>query len=59
MSRTIEVDFFPQAFEEAKEKPRILIIDNNGDFTYSAKFAPRDRAFYHWFDAYDPEEERL
>jgi CheY-like chemotaxis protein len=37
MSRTIEVDFLPQAFEEAKEKPRILIIDNNRDFTYSAK----------------------
>jgi hypothetical protein len=38
MSRTIEVDFLPQAFE-AKEKPRILIIDNNRDFTYSAKLA--------------------
>jgi CheY-like chemotaxis protein len=37
MSRTIEVDFLPQAFEEAEEKPRILIIDNNRDFTYSAK----------------------
>ncbi len=39
MSRTIEVDFLPQAFEEAKEKPRILIIDNSRDFTHSAKLA--------------------
>jgi CheY-like chemotaxis protein len=39
MSRTIEVDFLPQAFNEAKEKPRILIIDNNRDFTYFAKLA--------------------
>ena len=37
MSRTIEVNLLPQAFEEAKEKPRILIIDNNRDFTDSAK----------------------
>jgi CheY-like chemotaxis protein len=39
MNRTIEVDFLPQAFEEAKEKSRILIIDDNRDFTYSAKVA--------------------
>ena len=39
MSRTIEVDFLPQAFEEAKEKPRILIIDNTRDFTRAAKLA--------------------
>ena len=37
MNRTIEVDFLPPAFDEAKEKPRILIIDNNRDFTLSAK----------------------
>jgi CheY-like chemotaxis protein len=37
MSRTIEVDFLPPPFAEAKEKPRILIIDNNRDFTLSAK----------------------
>jgi CheY-like chemotaxis protein len=37
MSRTIEMDFLPQVFDEAKEKPRILIIDNNRDFTLSAK----------------------
>jgi hypothetical protein len=59
MSRTIEANFLPSPVEEAKEKPRILIIDNNRDFTYSAKFAPRNRVVYHWFDAYDLEEERL
>ena len=37
MNRTSEADFLPQAFDEAKEKPRILIIDDNRDFTYSAK----------------------
>src|SRR6202011_4295929 len=37
MNRTIEADFLPPPVEEAKEKPRILIIDNNRDFTYSAK----------------------
>jgi hypothetical protein len=39
MNRTIEVDFLPRAFEEAEEKSRILIIDDNRDFTYSAKVA--------------------
>ena len=39
MNKTIEVDFFPPAFDEAKEKPRILIIDDNRDFTYAAKVA--------------------
>ena len=37
MSRTIEMDFLPHVFDEAKEKSRILIIDNNRDFTLSAK----------------------
>ena len=37
MSRTIEANFLRSPVEEAKEKPRILIIDNNRDFTYSAK----------------------
>jgi CheY-like chemotaxis protein len=37
MKRTIEADFFPPPVEEAKEKPRILIVDNNRDFTLSAK----------------------
>jgi CheY-like chemotaxis protein len=37
MNRIIEANFFPQAFEAIKEKPRILIVDNNRDFTYAAK----------------------
>jgi hypothetical protein len=39
MSRTIEADFLSSPVEQAKEKPRILIIDNNRDFTHSAKLA--------------------
>ena len=45
MHRTIEADFLPPAVAEAEEKARILII--------------RNRVVYHWFDAYDLEEERL
>jgi hypothetical protein len=41
MSRTIEANFLPSPVEEAKEKPRILIIDDNPDSTYSAKFGWR------------------
>ena len=39
MNRIIEASFLPLPIEEAKEKPRILIIDNNRDFTYSDKVA--------------------
>ena len=59
MSRTIEANFLPSPVEEAKEKPRILIIDNSRHFTHSAKFVPRNRVVYHSFDAYHLEEERL
>jgi hypothetical protein len=59
MSRTIEANFLPASVEEAKERPRILIIDNSRHFTHSAKFVPRNRVVYHWFDAYDLKEERL
>jgi len=38
MNRTIEANFLPEAAESLK-KPCILIIDNNRDFTYSAKRA--------------------
>ena len=37
MHRIVEANFLPPPFAEAKEKPRILIIDNNRDFTDSAK----------------------
>ena len=39
MNRIIEANFLPAPVEEAKEKPRILIIDNNRDFTHSIKLA--------------------
>ena len=39
MSRTIEANFFPQAFEAIKDKPCILIVDDNHDFTRAAKLA--------------------
>ena len=59
MNRTIEADFLPKVAEPMKEKACILIIDNNRDFTHLAKVVPRNRVIYHWFDAYDLEEERL
>src|SRR6266446_6084627 len=39
MNRTIEANFFPDVVEPIKEKARILIIDNNQDFTHSVKLA--------------------
>jgi CheY-like chemotaxis protein len=39
MNKVIEADFFPQAFEPIKDKPCILIVDDNHDFTRSAKLA--------------------
>jgi CheY-like chemotaxis protein len=39
MTRTIEATFFPQDVEPIREKACILIIDNNRDFTHSAKLA--------------------
>jgi CheY-like chemotaxis protein len=37
MNRIVESDFLPSPVEETKEKPRILIVDNNREFTLSAK----------------------
>lgn len=39
MSRVIEADFFPPAFEVIENRPCILLVDNNHDFTRSAKLA--------------------
>ena len=39
MNKVIEADFFPQAFEPIKDRPCILIVDDNYDFTRSAKLA--------------------
>jgi CheY-like chemotaxis protein len=54
MNRTIEVDFLPSAFEEAKEKSRILIIDDNRDFTYSAKVALERTGRYSVWEENEP-----
>jgi two-component system, OmpR family, response regulator len=37
MSRTIEANFFSIASEAIENRPRILIVDNNHDFSHSAK----------------------
>jgi CheY-like chemotaxis protein len=39
MNKAIEADFFSPVSELVKEKPRILTIDNDRDFTHSAKLA--------------------
>ena len=39
MSRTTEEDFLPQSSTTIKDKPCILIVDNNHDFTRSTKLA--------------------
>ncbi len=54
MSRTIEVDFLPQAFDEAKEKPRILMVDNSRDFTHSAKLALERTGRYSVWEENEP-----
>ena len=54
MSRTIEANFLLSPVEEAKEKPRILIIDNNRDFTYSAKLALERTGRYSVWEENEP-----
>src|SRR5438445_5072976 len=54
MNRIIEVDFLLPAFEETKEKPRILIIDDNRDFTYSAKVALERTGRYSVWEENEP-----
>ena len=59
MSRTIEADFLPSPVEEAKEKPRILIIDNNRDFTYSAKLGLERTGRYSVWEENEPARAHL
>lgn len=54
MNRTIEADFFPQAFEAIRDKPCILIIDDNRDFTYSAKLALERTGRYSVWEENEP-----
>ena len=53
MSRTIEADFFPQAFEAIKNQAWILIVDNNPDFTRAAKRALERTGSYLVFEEND------
>ena len=54
MNRTVEADFLPPPVEEAKEKQRILIIDNNRDFTYSAKLGLERTGLYSVWEENEP-----
>ena len=54
MNKIIEANFLPQAFEEAEEKPRILIVDDNHDFTYSAKLGLERTGRYSVWEENEP-----
>src|SRR5438105_11011010 len=54
MHRIVEANFFSPPFAEAKEKPRILIIDNNRDFTDSAKLGLERTGRYFVWEENDP-----
>src|SRR6476660_8086353 len=50
----IEADLLPTPVEETKEKPRILIIDNNRDFTLSAKLGLERTGRYAVWEENEP-----
>jgi CheY-like chemotaxis protein len=54
MNRIIEADFLPLPVAEAKEKSRILIIDNNRDFTLSAKLGLERTGRYSVWEENEP-----
>jgi CheY-like chemotaxis protein len=54
MNRIIEANFLPPPVQEAEEKPRILIIDDNRDFTLSAKLALERTGRYSVCEENDP-----
>ena len=54
MNKVVEADFFPQASETIKQKPRILIIDDNHAFTHSAKLALEKAGDYSVWEENDP-----
>ena len=54
MNRIIEANFLPAPVEEAKEKARILIIDNSRDFTHSAKLALERTGRYSVWEENEP-----
>ena len=59
MNRTIEENFFPQVVVPIKEKPCILIIDNNHDFTHSAKMALEKTGRYFVYEENDASKAHL
>ena len=54
MNKIIEANFFPQAFEAIKQKPCILIVDDNHDFTHSAKLALERTGRYSVWEENEP-----
>jgi CheY-like chemotaxis protein len=54
MNRIIEANFLPTSVDEAKEKPRILIVDDNHDFTHSAKLALERTGRYSIWEENEP-----
>jgi len=54
MNRIIEADLLPPPVEETKEKPLILIIDNNRDFTLSAKLGLERTGRYSVWEENEP-----
>jgi len=54
MNKIIEANFLPPPVAEAKEKPRILIIDDSRDFTYSAKLGLERTGRYSVWEENDP-----
>jgi len=54
MERIIEANFLPPPIDETEEKTRILIIDDNCDFTYSAKCALERTGRYSVWEENDP-----
>ena len=54
MNRIIEADLLRPPVEETKEKPRILIIDNNRNFTLSAKIGLERTGRYSVWEENEP-----
>jgi CheY-like chemotaxis protein len=54
MNRIIEADLFPPSVEEAEEKPRILMIDDNRDFTHAGKRALERTGLYSVWEENEP-----
>ena len=50
----MEVDFLPPSVAKAKEKPRILMIDDNRDFTHSGKLALERTGRYSVWEENEP-----